>query len=148
MKVLIDTNVLARHSQPDHELHPAAVRAIQQLYSNGNLLCIVPHVLYEYWAVATRPVGERGLGLTVDEARLQVDGFRRFFLLLRDERRIYELWQQLVQTHRVHGKPSHDARLAAAMQRHGLTHLLTFNASDFSRYAEIEAIKPQSVMTG
>lgn len=35
------------------------------------------------------------------------------------------------------GKNAHDARLVAAMVRHGLTHILTFNAQDFSRYRGI-----------
>lgn len=29
----------------------------------------------------------------------------------------------------------HDARLAATMLAHGLSHILTFNTADFARYA-------------
>jgi hypothetical protein len=90
MRVLVDTNILARHSQPDHELHGFAVSALQRLCSDRHELRLVPQVLYEYWGVATRPAQENGLGLTIEEAHERLEGFKRFFPLLRDERRIYE----------------------------------------------------------
>jgi predicted nucleic acid-binding protein len=145
MRILIDTNLLARHSQPDHALSSVAEQAFAGLFSEGHSLFIVPQVLYEYWSVATRPGGEYGLGLSTDDVRGRIDAYRRLFVLLRDERSIYPVWQALVHTYRVQGKPSHDTRLVAAMIRHGLTHLLTFNASDFARYSEISTIRPQSI---
>ena len=48
----------------------------------------------------------------------------------------------------VKGKQAHDARLAAAMLRHSVTHLLTYNTSDFQRYPEITALSPVSVLDG
>ncbi|OCQ98267.1 hypothetical protein BCD64_13250 [Nostoc sp. MBR 210] len=39
----------------------------------------------------------------------------------------------------------HDTRLVAAILLHGLTHILTFNVSDFSRYSEITAIHPTAI---
>ena len=38
------------------------------------------------------------------------------------------------------GKRAHDARLVAAMVRHGITHLLTFREQDFARFSEIAVI--------
>lgn len=40
------------------------------------------------------------------------------FTLLRDERAIFEHWQELVVQFDVKGKNGHDARLVAAMKRH------------------------------
>lgn len=40
----------------------------------------------------------------------------------------------------------HDARLVAAMLVHGLTHILTFNISDFARYSEITAVHPTTII--
>lgn len=37
----------------------------------------------------------------------------------------------------VSGVQVHDARLVAAMQAHNITHILTFNTSDFTRYASL-----------
>ena len=145
MRVLVDSNILARHSQPDHVLHPIAVEALERLRLAGDELRVVPQVLYEYWAVATRPALQNGLALTTVETHGRLEGFKRFFPLLRDERRIYEPWELLVRSHRVQGKSTHDARLVAAMQRHGPTHILTFNVDDFQRYPGIQVLDPQKV---
>jgi predicted nucleic acid-binding protein len=51
----------------------------------------------------------------------------------------------LVIQQRVSGKPAHDARLVAAMQVHGITSILTFDKSDFSRYPGIEVIHPADI---
>jgi hypothetical protein len=45
----------------------------------------------------------------------------------------------------VSGVQVHDARLAAVMRVHGLTHILTLNAADFARYPGIIAVHPQDV---
>jgi predicted nucleic acid-binding protein len=49
---------------------------------------------------------------------------------------------RLVVAYGVKGVNVHDARLVAAMLVHGLTHILTFNISDFARYSEITAVHP------
>ena len=64
---------------------------------------------------------------------------------LRDERGIFGVWHELVLAHSVLGKQTHDARLVAAAIRHGLTHVLTFNAADFHRYQKIQVLDPQTV---
>jgi predicted nucleic acid-binding protein len=56
--------------------------------------------------------------------------------------RARRLWRTLVAERNVLGKPAHDDRLVAAMIRHGVTHLLTFNAADFARFAEVTAVAP------
>jgi hypothetical protein len=48
----------------------------------------------------------------------------------------------LVADKAVLGKKAHDARLVAAMLRHGVTHLLSFNAPDFARFQEVTAVDP------
>jgi hypothetical protein len=76
-------------------------------------------------------------------AKSELDGLWPSFKLLRDERTIFEVWQQLVLDHKVIGKHAHDARLVAAMLRHGVSHLLTFNGRDFANYSQIAVIEPQ-----
>jgi predicted nucleic acid-binding protein len=104
-------------------------------------------VLYEFWSVATRPVPQNGLGMTPSEARAEVQAIRQLFRLLRDERAIYAIWEDLVATIGVQGKQAHDARLVAAMQRHSITHILTFNASDFVRYPLISILTPAATLS-
>ncbi len=47
----------------------------------------------------------------------------------------------------IQGKAAHDARLVAAMQKHGVSQLLTFNGADFRRYLEIEVLDPEAIIS-
>jgi predicted nucleic acid-binding protein len=67
------------------------------------------------------------------------------FVLLPETSAIYPTWEALVIKHAVSGKPSHDARLVAAMEVHGLTAILTFDKTGFSRFPGIEVIHPAVV---
>ncbi len=75
----------------------------------------------EFWNTSTRPVERNGFGLSVDTT------------------------ERIVLQHRVSGVQVHDARLAAAMYAHGISHILTFNGSDFMRYPGITTIHPDGV---
>jgi len=105
---------------------------------------IVPQIIYEYWVVATRPLAENGLGLSTSEVDVEVSQIIDQFHLLRDERAVFDHWRRLVVDHAVQGKNAHDTRLVAAMQRHGVTHILTFNDSHFSRFSEIVVVHPDN----
>ena len=148
MNVLVDTNVLLRAFQIDSADYTTAKASLLALREKGVELCIVPQVIYEYWVVATRPKEVNGLGLAVAEAEQAVKLLVEEFSLKLDERGIFGRWQVLVTTHEVKGKNAHDARLAAAMQRHALAKVLTFNAADFARFTEIEAISPHDLLAG
>jgi len=146
VRVLLDTNILTRNAQPDHSQHAPARDSVKQLLNRSCELCIVPQNLYEFWAVATRAVFENGLGLTTAQAQSELARLKRWFTLLRDERGVLREWEGLVALHDVRGKTAHDARLVAAMQRHGLSHLLTFNVSHFARFAAVTVLTPESVL--
>jgi predicted nucleic acid-binding protein len=79
----------------------------------------------------------------VAEAQVEIDALMPDFKLLRDERTIFDYWYWLVLQHDVKGKQVHDARIVAAMLRHEISHLLTFNAPDFARYSGITVVEPQ-----
>jgi predicted nucleic acid-binding protein len=145
MKVLIDTNILGRLAQPCHAHHPVATRALRSLDEAGHELRLVPQVIYEFWAIATRPITEHGLGFSVNDTKERLQRLKLLFPPLRDERGILEPWEKLVVDYAVKGKPTHDARLVAAMQRHGLTHILTFNLDDFKRYPAVQVLDPAVV---
>jgi len=145
MSYLVDTNVLLRSAQPKHPMHKDAVAATLILKGRGERLCIIPQNLIEFWAVATRPVAANGLELSVADAAKELQRLKRFFTLRSDTPAIFTQWEKLVVQHRVTGKPSHDARLVAAMVAHQLTHILTFNTGDFKRFSGITAVDPTSV---
>lgn len=143
MRVLVDTNVVARLLPRVGEAsHLVALNAVTRLRDEQHDLFLVPQVLYEFWVIATRPAEQNGFGFTPAEAAHDLTRLQRLFMLLRDERSVFDRWEQLVVQHQVAGKPAHDARLVAAMERHALSHLLTFNPSDFKRYPAVQLLEP------
>lgn len=143
MLILVDTNVLLRLVEPGHAKHAESSRALRELRTAGHTLCVVPQVHYEFWVAATRPVVQNGLGLSAAEAESMLKRLGHpLFRMLRDERAIYEPWRELVVESSVLGKQAHDARLAAAMIRHGVSHLLTGNLDDFRRFSSVTLIDP------
>lgn len=95
---------------------------------------IVPQCLVEFWNVASRPIQANGLGLPLPIVHQEVRRLKQFFPLLLDSSPMYAAWEQIATIFGVQGKQVHDARLVAAMQVHGITHILTFNTADFLRY--------------
>ena len=74
MRVLAETNILTRIARPAHRHHDAALSAVEVLLQRDDDVCIVPQVLYEFWAVATRPPSDNGLGMPVAEAKAELAG--------------------------------------------------------------------------
>ena len=142
MPYLVDTNVLLRSVDLNHPMNQNALKAITMIRSGGKQLYIVPQNLIEFWNVYTRPLERNGLGRSARQAQETVDRLKEFFPLLLDTTAIYPEWERLVVTYGVRGVNVHDTRLVAAMLVHGLTHILTFNISDFLRYPEITAVNP------
>lgn len=146
---LLDTNLLGRLTDSTDPQRPTASRAVHQLFARGERLVIVPQVLYEFWAIATRrrgapPAGQNGLGMTPERAGHWVRFLQRRFTLLHDLPDLVAHWQTLVETHRVTSFRAHDVRLVAAMRTHGIARLLTFNAADF-RGLGVTVVDPASV---
>ena len=144
MAVLLDTNILLRIMQPHAPQAAIAKRALDTLRNRNEALHITSQNIVEFWAVATRPPGENGLGLTVEQAIQEVIVLKRQFSLL-PEKPLLSEWERPVATHRVSGKNSHDARIVAAMIVHGVGGILTFNVQDFTRYPGIFVLDPRTV---
>jgi predicted nucleic acid-binding protein len=142
MTILVDTNIWLRSSQQDHEQYADASAATASLLSGGHELVIVPQVLYEFWVVATRPISANGLGVSASRADEELDRIRRVSSLYDDDSSILPLWRSVVTKYQILGKKAHDARLVAAMLRHRVAHLLTFNGQDFAQYSEISIFAP------
>ncbi len=146
MLILVDSNILLRVAKPDDPQNLLALDALLKLRQKQHELAIVPQCAYEFYVVATRPLAQNGLGLEPTEAIADLEEASGLFRLLRDERKVFETWLELVTTYEVRGKTAHDTRLVAAMQRHGIQHLLTFNVADFRRYEpEIHLLDPRQI---
>jgi predicted nucleic acid-binding protein len=143
---LVDTNVLLRFTNAGDPKHLIAYSAITNLISLGTKIVIVPQCLYEYYVVATRPVGSNGLGLSRVAAQNDLLDLVHRFTLQEKEDGLYSNWIDVITTYESIGKPAHDARLIAAMRLHNLKHLLTFNVTDFQRYSqEITLLDPMTM---
>jgi predicted nucleic acid-binding protein len=138
--ILLDTNVLGRMTDSADPLCTVARRAIHTLLANHERLIVVPQNLYEFWAVGTRkpgapPAGQNGLGMTPQQASQWINFFQRRFVFLPDREDLFTRWHALVKTLGIKGLRAHDARLVAAMESYGITHLLTFNTDDFRPFS-------------
>jgi hypothetical protein len=76
---------------------------------------VVTQNLIEVWAVATRPVGNRGLGMRPANAADEMRKLRSIFYLLDGTAGVADAWEHLVSNYLVSGKQAHDEHLVAAM---------------------------------
>jgi predicted nucleic acid-binding protein len=143
--ILLDTNILLRYARTADPSFATVDTAVNALHANGDVLCVVPQNIYEFWAVATRPTAANGLGLSVPECQVQVARIKRLFRFLPDLPALFVEWEALVGTHACHGRVSFDARLVAAMRTYGVTRLPTFNGSDFVRFPGLTILDPATL---
>ena len=102
-------------------------------------------VLVEFWCVATRPVDANGFGWEPKRVEKEVRDAIARIPLIDENPVVFDHWLHIVASLEVRGKQVHDARIVAAMQAHGIEHVLTFNGSDYDRYPGITAVHPGSV---
>jgi predicted nucleic acid-binding protein len=146
MQYLADSNIILRIVQPAHPMHPAATRSVENLLSQSYEICLFNQSLIEFWNAATRPVASNGLGFSTQHMQTELQQIKSIFTILPDDPAIYPEWEKLVIQHSVSGKQVHDTRIVAAMNVYGITHLLTFNDSDFKRFTNITVVHPSSVV--
>jgi predicted nucleic acid-binding protein len=142
---LDDTNILlrmARRSDPHYQLVDTA---LAQLAGRATALHYTHQNIAELWNVMTRPLARNGLGLTAHEADREVRAIEAGMSLLPDSEAVYREWRRIVLHCGVSGIQVHDARLAAAMYVHRVSHILTLNVSDFSRFDGLIVVHPSSL---
>jgi len=142
---LVDTSVLVRALLSVDPNSGLARRALATLLRENHTLVVLPQIVAEFWAVATRLESENGLGYTPERAERWLTRYRKHFQLEYETEAVYLEWRKLISDHQVRGKQTHDARIAAAVRAHGLERVLTFNTKHFERYNEISVIHPQHV---
>jgi predicted nucleic acid-binding protein len=145
MTAILDANVLLRFTETGSVQHPVTVSALSILETRGESLRTLPQCLYEFWVVATRPVANNGLGLSTADAEIELTWFEGSFPPIYDPPSLYTDWKSLVVAHDCKGKVAHDARIVAAMQAHGLAHILTFNVADSARYPGLTVLDPDAI---
>lgn len=132
-----DTNVLLRFAYRPDLQHAVVTTTIRKLKNGGDEMYILPQNCVEFWNVFTRPTSRNGFGLPIPQANHSLRLVERIFPLFPDDARVHQEWRKLVSSFGVSGVQVHDARIVAAMLVHQVTHILTFNTSDFARYSNI-----------
>jgi len=142
---LVDTNILLRLAQPGGPYDAIVVEAVEKLIAERTELFYTPQNAAEFWNVCTRPVERNGIGLDIAEADRRLRLIDQQFLLLPDSEAAYREWRRIVVEYSVSGIQVHDARLAAVMYVHRISHLLTLNPRDFVRYPGLAVVRPQDL---
>ena len=147
MIYLVDTNVLLRFSRLENPRYQISRNAVHKLEADGHQLQTTLQNFAEFWNVSTRPAERNGFGRTPVETGELLQDLEEAFSLLPDSADVYREWRQLALEYEVSGVQVHDARLVASMIVHNVTHILTFNVTDFERYADegIVAVDPAAV---
>ena len=146
MPILVDSNILCRLARSDDPQHDVARKAIDFCLQRQEDLLLTPQAQREFWVVATRPRERNGLGLNPSQAAQHLTDFEQFSSFVADTPAVHQNWRRLVTQHQVSGKEAHDAGFVAAMQAHGVTRILTFNAEDFHRYQkQITILTPDAL---
>jgi predicted nucleic acid-binding protein len=146
MRILLDSNILIRWLESGDPLQPLVDRAVDSLIPSGAIPCYTSQNLGEFWNVLTRPLGRNGFGLTPAEADRRTWMIESQIPLLPDDPSVHLVWRRLLLTHAISGVQVHDARIAAAMQVHGVKRILTINTRDFTRFTNIQAIHPADLV--
>ncbi len=142
---LVDTNILLRITRRSDPQHKMVDTALALLAGQSTTLCYTHQNIAELWNAMTRPVGRNGLGLSIAETEREVRAIESGMGLLPDSEAVYREWRRIVVKYSVSGVQVHDARLAAAMYVHGVSHILTLNVADFSRFDGLTTVHPDSV---
>lgn len=142
---LIDTNILLRITRRSDPQHTLVDTALARLAGQGTLLHFTHQNIAELWNTMTRPIGRNGLGLTVADAEREVRAIELGMTLLPDSDAVYREWRTIVVQYGISGVQVHDARLAAVMYVHAVSHILTLNVPDFSRFDRLTPVHPNSV---
>ena len=142
---VVDTNILLRITRRSDVKQQLVAMALAQLARQGTTLHYTHQNIAELWNVMTRPVGRNGLGLSVNEDETEVRAIERGMTLLPDSEAVCQEWRKIIFQYGALGVQVHDARLAAAMYVHRVTHILTLNLADFNRFGGLTPVHPNQL---
>lgn len=141
-----DTNILLRFLNRADPNYTAIRSAVRIAKLRGDEVVTAAQNIAEFWNTMTRPATARGgYGFAAVDAEFRLRFIERHFRLLPDSPFAYAEWRRLVTTLGVSGVQVHDAKIAALMKTHRVTHIITLNKKDFVRYSGIIALKPQEI---
>lgn len=145
---LLDTNIILRFSNPSDGQHELVANAVAAILANGDECYLAPQVLIEMWVVATRPTDVNGLGWSTTYTRNIIGQLMQRFPIAEEGPQLFPKWLEIVSTHKISGKRTHDVRIVALMKTASIDHILTLNPSDFSNIPDITVVHPRNIIDG
>ncbi|MHB8655690.1 MAG: type II toxin-antitoxin system VapC family toxin [Terriglobia bacterium] len=142
---LVDTNILLRATRRSDAQYKLVNTALARLAGEGATLYFTHQNIAELWNAMTRPVARNGLGLNASDAEREVRAIEAGMTLLPDSEAVYREWRRIVVEYGVLGVHVHDARLAATMYVYQVSHILTLNVADFTRFSGLTAVHPNTI---
>jgi predicted nucleic acid-binding protein len=143
---LLDTNIILRFSNPSDGQHELVTDAVAAILEQGDECYLAPQILIEMWVVATRPTDVNGLGWSTTYTRNVIDQLMQRFPVAEEVPQLFLTWLDIVSAHKILGKRTHDARIAAIMKTSAVSHILTLNLDDFSTIPDITVVHPQNIV--
>lgn len=141
----LDTNILLRSVRSSDAQALTIISSMRRLHDSGYFFCLTPQNIGEFWNVSTRPANRNGFGLSPRETLTRLNEIEQSMTLLPDDARVYTIWRRLLIDHAIQGVQVHDAHLAASLEAHEVSQLLTLNTADFKRFTYLTVIHPEDV---
>lgn len=142
-RIFVDTNILHYANYPTEPLGMQAEKRMLELKSFQNTFVVSTQVLREYAHSTLRHelYQKRDLAASIAAVLRNLGRFQRDFEVLHDSPDVFQNWLALLPTLTTH-KDVYDFNIAATLQANGLSHILTHNASDFSRFSKWLTVAP------
>ena len=80
------------------------LRRVAKLGESGEIVCVTPQTLIEFWCVATRPREVNGLGWDLKTATVRMNDLLDIFEMLEDSPDVFDTWHVLVRSHGILGQ--------------------------------------------
>ena len=146
MPHLFDTNCFLRLAEKNSPQRIIVLNAVRKLRAGNETLYYTPQIIAEFWNVCTRPTSARGgFGFSVEQTERKVNIIQKYFQLLPDNPATFYEWRKLVSDYKISGLQVHDTKIAASMNIHNISTLVTFNEKDFKRFVGINVINPKDI---
>jgi predicted nucleic acid-binding protein len=144
--IFIDTNVLIRANVETAPNHEEALACLKKLGKSSVERWINQQILREYLANVTRPQTFMN-AMPIATAIARIEYFQSRFIVAQDNDRVFAALLKLLSSIPTGGKQVHDTNIIATMQIYGVSQLLTYNPSDFTRFsAHITVLSPQDLL--
>jgi predicted nucleic acid-binding protein len=140
-RVFVDTNVLVYAAVSQAPFHAEARGAVRSQHEAGAELWISRQVLREYLATLSRPQ-TFSIPQPVEVLVGDIQKFQGSFLIAEDGPIVTAKLLEILATLPIGGKQIHDANIVATMLVHDITSILTHNANDYARFAQLIDVLP------